>query len=212
MRYTLTALNKSESPQFTALWVKSWQLWSTIRKESFVFLLKGERSLDNLEFGGKWKQYWQQFFVSSQISLWNVLKASHFSKGMENILISCYQNQLWNSSWKHSSNVRYHSGVFFHSTYLALSYSKQWNNEVVNIPFFSVIISHLNYWFFKKYFSKYTSKFITLEKKRTRGLTIRFCFKKLLFNYFQQKESYFWRRGQKRKQWSFKFTFTSLSF
>lgn len=181
MWYTLTALNKSESPQFTALWVKSWQLWSTIRKESFVFLLKGERSLENLEFGGKWKQYWQQFFVSSQISLWNVLKASHFSKGMENILISCYQNQLWNSSWKHSSNVRYHSGVFFHSAYLALSYSKQWNNEVVNIPFFSVIISHLNYWFFKKYFSKYTSKFITLEKKRTRGLTVSFFF---FLNYY----------------------------
>lgn len=35
-QYTLRAPNKSEPFHFTAPWVKSWQPWSTIKRESFL--------------------------------------------------------------------------------------------------------------------------------------------------------------------------------
>lgn len=75
-----------------------------------------------------------------------------------------------------TSDIDHNSGVFFHTTHLALSYSTQWNNEVLNVLLLFVIISYLNCseWFLKEYSSKYISKFILPEKKRPSGWTVWF--------------------------------------
>lgn len=85
MQNTLTAQNKSESSYFTAPWVKSRQLWSTVRGGLFSSLKVREAwTIYSLVENENSTDY--NFFVSSQIlSLWNVLKTSNFSGGIWNL-------------------------------------------------------------------------------------------------------------------------------